>query len=121
MNCLSGDAQKRDEKNIEPSLKQAIEKQFGSMEQFKEAFSSASLNRFGSGWAWLIKEASGTLQIETTANAETPIRDDEKICLLTCDVWEHAYYIDYYNRRAEYLKNFWAIVNWNFVGENWKA
>ena len=98
-------------------LADAINKAFGSYSEFKEKFSAAAGGQFGSGWAWLIKDASGNLTIETTGNAATPLRDG-KTALMTCDVWEHAYYIDYRNARPKYLEAFWNLVNWDFASEN---
>jgi superoxide dismutase, Fe-Mn family len=102
-------------------LHQAINTQFGSLDTFKAQFIEAAVKQFGSGWAWLVKDKiTSRLTIETTANAETPLQKKDKIPLLTCDVWEHAYYIDYRNRRPDYLKAFWEIVNWAFILKNWK-
>jgi Fe-Mn family superoxide dismutase len=100
-------------------LAEAIIKTFGSFSQFKEKFSTAAAGQFGSGWAWLVKDASGNLAVETTGNAETPLRDG-KTPILTCDVWEHAYYIDYRNARPKYVEAFWNLVNWEFALENYK-
>ena len=97
----------------------AITKSFGSFKDFQDKFTAAAVGQFGSGWAWLIKNADGTLAIETTSNAGTPLKDGKK-AVLTCDVWEHAYYIDYRNARAKYLESFWKIVNWDFVNANLK-
>jgi Fe-Mn family superoxide dismutase len=96
------------------ALAAAIDKAFGSFEKFKEQFASAGATRFGSGWAWLVKNPDGSLAIESTSNADNPIKEGKKP-LLTCDVWEHAYYIDYRNARAKYIEAFWNIVNWDFV------
>jgi Fe-Mn family superoxide dismutase len=98
-------------------LTEVIAKNFGSFEQFKEAFSKCAVATFGSGWAWLVKNADGTLAIESTSNAGTPLTEGKK-ALLTCDVWEHAYYIDYRNARPKYVDAFWDIVNWDFVAKN---
>lgn len=92
-------------------LQRAIEERFGSMEKFQEAFSDAAVNLFGSGWAWLVVDEHDTLQIRATSNAHTPIEHFETP-LLTCDVWEHAYYIDYRNARAKYVETFWKLANW---------
>jgi len=100
-------------------LAEAISKSFGSFSQFKEKFTSVAVTTFGSGWAWLVKNADGSLSIESTSNAGCPLKDGKKP-LLTCDVWEHAYYIDYRNNRAGYVEAFWKIVNWGFVEENLK-
>ena len=98
-------------------LANALTKQFGSFSQFKEKFTNAAVTLFGSGWAWLVKNADGSLSIETTSNAGNPLKDGKR-ALLTCDVWEHAYYIDYRNARAKYLDAFWNLVNWEFVSQN---
>jgi len=90
---------------------------FGSFEAFCEKFNQAAVSRFGSGWAWLVENADGSLAITTTANAENPLRDGANP-LLTCDVWEHAYYIDFRNARPKYLNDFWGYVNWEFVEGN---
>ncbi len=90
---------------------------FGSVDAFKETFTKAAATHFGSGWAWLVKDASGKLAIETTANAGCPLTDD-KTPLLTCDVWEHAYYVDYRNARPKYVEAFWSMVNWDFAAKN---
>lgn len=99
-------------------LAQAIEKTFGSFEKFKEQFTKTAIGTFGSGWAWLVKTASGTLEIQSTSNAQTPLTAGHRP-LLTCDVWEHAYYIDYRNARPQYIDHFWEIVNWEFAAKNW--
>ena len=98
-------------------LANEITKQFGSFAQFKEKLTNAAVTLFGSGWAWLVKNADGSLSIETTSNAGNPLKDGKK-ALLTCDVWEHAYYIDYRNARAKYIDAFWNLVNWDFVAQN---
>ena len=96
----------------------ALETAFGSLQKFKEQFSQAAFTTFGSGWAWLVKHADGhKLEILSTSNAQTPITNNMQP-LLTCDVWEHAYYIDYRNARAKYIEAFWNIVNWDFVEKN---
>lgn len=92
----------------------AIEKSFGSFEKFKELFTDASVKLFGSGWAWLVKDSEGKLSIRQTSNAANPMTDGYTP-LLTCDVWEHAYYLDYQNRRPDYVNSFWTIVNWEKV------
>jgi superoxide dismutase, Fe-Mn family len=102
----------------EPSgaLALAITKDFGSFPQFKEKFAGAAVTLFGSGWAWLVKNTDGSLAIETTGNAGNPLKDGKQP-LLTCDIWEHAYYIDYRNARAKYVEAFWNIVNWDFANK----
>lgn len=95
----------------------AINQAFGSFAAFKEQFSEAAIKNFGAGWTWLVKKAGGTLAIVNTSNAGTPLTGEDKP-LLTVDVWEHAYYIDYRNARPTYLENFWALVNWAFVEKN---
>ena len=99
------------------NLKSAIEKKWGSFEEFKKAFTATSVGTFGSGWGWLVKTPSGELDLVSTSNALTPLATANK-ALLTCDVWEHAYYIDYRNSRPNYLEGFWNLVNWNFVAQN---
>ena len=98
-------------------LADAINKAFGSFEKFVAAFNDKAVNNFGSSWTWLVKNSDGSVEIVNTSNAGTPLTTDQKP-LLTCDLWEHAYYIDYRNVRPEYLKNFWALVNWNFAAAN---
>ncbi|MBE8595793.1 superoxide dismutase [Fe] [Xenorhabdus sp. BG5] len=98
-------------------IAEAINNAFGSFAEFKQQFTDAALKNFGSGWTWLVKKADGTLAIVNTSNAATPLTGEDKP-VLTVDVWEHAYYIDYRNARPQYLEHFWALVNWNFVEEN---
>lgn len=98
-------------------IAEAIDKSFGSFESFKEQFTKAAIGQFGSGWAWLVKDSSGNLAIEATSNAECPIQTG-KTPILTCDVWEHAYYIDYRNARAKYVEAWWILVNWEFATKN---
>ena len=95
----------------------AITKSFGNFADFKAAFSKAAAGQFGSGWAWLVKTADGGLAIETTANADTPMSSG-KSCVLTIDVWEHAYYVDYRNARPKYIEEYWKLVNWDFANKN---
>lgn len=102
---------------IPANVEAALTETFGSVDGFKEEFTNAAVNNFGSGWTWLVKNAEGKLEIVSTSNAATPITSG-LTPLLTCDVWEHAYYIDVRNARPAYLENFWALVNWNFVAEN---
>jgi len=97
-------------------LGEAISKAFGSFASFKEEFTKTAIGTFGSGWAWLVQRADGTVALVSTSNAATPITGSDKP-LLTCDVWEHAYYIDYRNARPKYVEAFWNLVNWDFVGK----
>lgn len=112
-NCMTPNS------NGEPTgaLADAINKQFGSFAEFKKLFSQSASTLFGSGWTWLAKDAQGKLEIINTGNAGLPMKDGKQ-ALLTCDVWEHAYYIDYRNLRPSYVENFWKLVNWDFVAEN---
>ena len=100
-------------------LAEAISKAFGSFEEFVAKFSEMAVNNFGSSWTWLVKNADGSVDIVNTSNAATPLTTEQKP-LLTCDLWEHAYYIDYRNVRPDYLKAFWALANWSFAEENYK-
>lgn len=102
------------------SLLQAINDTFGSFNDFKQKFTQTAITTFGSGWAWLIKDSQGNLQITSTSNAATPMTAGVT-ALLTCDVWEHAYYIDYRNARPTYLEAFWNLVNWDFVNKNFNS
>ena len=95
----------------------AIKNTFGSFKDFKDKLSQAAATQFGSGWAWLVKNAQSKLEILATSNAGNPMTDG-KTPLLTCDVWEHAYYIDYRNARPKYIENFWEIINWDFVASH---
>ncbi|UTV26873.1 superoxide dismutase [Fe] [Photobacterium atrarenae] len=99
----------------------AIVKAFGSFEDFKAKFTDAAINNFGSSWTWLVKKADGTLDIVNTSNAGTPLTEEGVTPLLTVDLWEHAYYIDYRNLRPSYMDAFWALVNWEFVAKNLAA
>ena len=96
------------------ALLQAIQRDFGSFDAFKEQFTKAALTQFGSGWAWLVQNTEGKLQIVQESNAGNPLRNGLKP-LLTCDVWEHAYYLDYQNRRPDYVKEFWALLDWAVI------
>ncbi len=98
------------------AIADAITKSFGGFGEFKEKFSKAAAGQFGSGWAWLVKAGDG-LAIETSANADTPFATG-KTCVLTIDVWEHAYYVDYRNARPKYIEEFWKLVNWDFANKN---
>ena len=102
------------------ALADAINAQFGSFDAFKEAFNKSAVTNFGSGWTWLVKNADGSLEIFNTSNAGTPMTSGKK-ALLTIDVWEHAYYIDYRNARPKYLETIWDKVNWEFVAANYAA
>ncbi|MFU8837002.1 MAG: superoxide dismutase [Fe] [Thiohalomonadaceae bacterium] len=99
------------------ALADAINKAFGSFDDFKQKFSTSCATNFGSGWTWLVKNADGSVEIVNTSNAACPLTDG-KTPLLTCDVWEHAYYIDYRNARPKYVEAFWNLVNWEFASAN---
>ena len=98
-------------------LAEAIKAAFGDFAKFKEQFSDTAVKTFGSGWAWLVQRPDGSLAVASTPNAATPLTGEDK-ALLTCDVWEHAYYIDYRNARPKYVESFWNLVNWDFVAAN---
>ncbi|MEE8321820.1 MAG: Fe-Mn family superoxide dismutase [Gammaproteobacteria bacterium] len=98
-------------------LANAIESAFGSAGEFRNKFTDSAVNNFGSGWTWLVKKPDGTLEIINTTNAGNPLTDG-LLPVLTCDVWEHAYYIDYRNLRPKYLEAFWNLVNWDFASTN---
>lgn len=103
------------------SLEAALVQSFQSFENFQKQFTQVALSTFGSGWAWLCQTARGPLEIISTSNAQTPMsQGTQQTPLLTCDVWEHAYYIDYRNSRVQYLDAFWKLVNWSFVEANLK-
>jgi Fe-Mn family superoxide dismutase len=102
------------------ALAEAINASFGSFDAFKEKFSDTSIKQFASGWGWLVKNKEGKLEILSTSNAANPMTDG-KTPLLTCDVWEHAYYIDYRNKRPDFLGAFWKLVNWDFVAKNFAS
>lgn len=97
-------------------LADAINAAFGSFDNFKAEFTKTAIGTFGSGWAWLVQRADGSLALVSTSNAATPITGTDKP-LLTCDVWEHAYYVDYRNMRPKYVEAFWNLVNWDFVAK----
>ena len=101
-------------------LANAIDRTFGSFDEFKEAFTKCAVTTFGSGWAWLVKNKGGSLALVSSSNAGCPLTEGQTP-LMTCDVWEHAYYIDYRNARPAYLEAFWALVNWDFVAANFDA
>lgn len=112
-NCLSPQG------GNEPTgdLKDAIIKKFGSFEEFKKQFTATCVGTFGAGWGWLVKTPAGELELVSTSNAATPLTTENK-AILTCDVWEHAYYIDYRNSRPNYMDAFWKLVNWEFASKN---
>ncbi len=102
------------------SFLKVIEKNFGTFQNFKSQFTDAAKNRFGSGWAWLYKNSNGEIKIGSTQNQDNPLMDSPSVeikgtPILCLDVWEHAYYLKYQNRRAEYIENWWSLVNWNYV------
>lgn len=97
---------------------EAIDKAFGSFEKFKEDFANSAINNFGSSWTWLVKKADGSVAIVNTSNAATPLTDSSVTPLLTLDLWEHAYYIDFRNARPKYIETFWNLVNWEFANKN---
>lgn len=113
-NCLAPNA------GGEPTgaVADAINASFGSFAEFQAAWNDKAVNNFGSSWTWLVKKADGALEIVNTSNAGTPLTDESVTPLLTVDLWEHAYYIDYRNARPNYLNGFWALVNWDFVAKN---
>ena len=112
-NCLSPNG------GGEPTGKvaEAINKAFGDFASFKDEFTKLSIGTFGSGWGWLVQRPDGALALVSTSNANTPLTGEDT-ALLTCDVWEHAYYIDYRNARPKYVEAFWNLVNWDFVASN---
>jgi len=112
-NCLSPNGGGQPE----GALADAINAKWGSFDAFKEEFNKQAAGNFGSGWTWLVKKGDGSVDIVNTSNAATPLTTND-IPLLTCDVWEHAYYIDYRNARPKYLESFWNLVNWKFAAEN---
>jgi Fe-Mn family superoxide dismutase len=114
-NCLSPNG------GGEPSgpLADAIKAAFGSFADFKEKFSTSGATNFGSGWTWLVKNGDGSVEILNTSNAGSALTEEGKTPLLTMDVWEHAYYIDYRNARPKYIEAFWNLVNWDFVAKNY--
>ena len=101
------------------ALADAIGKAFGDFAKFKEQFGETAVKTFGSGWAWLVQRPDGALAIVSTSNANNPLTGDVTP-LMTCDVWEHAYYVDYRNARPKYVESFWNLVNWDFVASNMK-
>lgn len=115
-NCLSPNG------GGEPTgaLADAINQTFGSFQEFKEKFSQTAITTFGSGWGWLVKNQSGALELVSTSNAGTPMTNGQT-AILTCDVWEHAYYVDYRNARPRYVEAFWNLVNWEFASNNFAS
>jgi superoxide dismutase, Fe-Mn family len=101
-------------------LAEAIEKAFGSFDAFKQEFTKAATTRFGSGWAWLVANEDGTVEVTSTANQDNPIMDG-KVAVLGLDVWEHAYYLNYQNRRPDYIASFFNIINWEAVSSKYEA
>ena len=102
------------------ALADAINAKYGSFDKFKEEFAKVAAGTFGSGWTWLVKKTDGTVDIVSTSNAATPLTTDAKP-LMTIDVWEHAYYIDYRNARPKFIEAYWNIVNWDFASKNFGA
>jgi len=113
-NCLSPDS----EDSPDPDLMRIIDDNFGDFESFREDFKDAATANFGSGWTWLVKKPDGKLDIVNTDDADNPMRQGLRP-LLTCDVWEHAYYLDYRNARGDYIDAFWKLVDWRFVAANY--
>lgn len=113
--CMSPDGGKLPE----GSIKELIERDFKSFENFKEEFSSTAAKLFGAGWAWLAQDKNGKLEIMAMKDAHSPLIED-KTPILTLDVWEHAYYIDYRNARPKFIEGFWDVVNWDFANQNLK-
>jgi Fe-Mn family superoxide dismutase len=103
------------------ALADAINKAFGSFAEFKDAFTKSAIGNFGSSWTWLVKKADGSLAIVNTSNAGCPLTEAGTTPLLTVDLWEHAYYIDFRNLRPKYMETFWTLVNWEFVAKNLAA
>ena len=102
------------------ALAQGITDAFGSLDEFKAKFNDAGAKRFGSGWAWLVMDGTGKLQVTSTANQDSPLMDGQKP-IMGNDVWEHAYYLKYQNRRADYLAAWWNVVNWDEVAKRFDA
>ena len=120
---FDGMRKSRDNNEPDGEIAQAVKKSFGDFETFEKKFSDAAAGQFGSGWAWLIWK-NGKLEITATSNQNNPLMDDAAVKgkpLMTVDVWEHAYYLDYQNRRPEYLKNWWKIVDWDVVNKRLAA
>jgi len=100
------------------AIADAINAAFGSFDKFKEEFTNSAINNFGSSWTWLVKKADGSVAIVNTSNAATPLTDESVTPILTVDLWEHAYYIDYRNARPKYMEAFWSLINWEFANKN---
>lgn len=100
------------------AIAKAIDEAFGSFDKFKEQFTASAVGNFGSSWTWLVKKADGSVGLVNTSNAGTPLTDSSVKPLLTIDLWEHAYYIDFRNSRPNYINAFWSLVNWEFVNKN---
>jgi Fe-Mn family superoxide dismutase len=113
-NCLTPDI----DSMPQSLLLKTIERDFGSFENFKHLFIKQAATLFGSGWLWLVKDNNGKLSLMQTSNAETPLTHEGLKPLLTCDVWEHAYYLDQQNQRLAYLNDYWQLINWRFVERN---
>ncbi|TCO74876.1 superoxide dismutase [Chromatocurvus halotolerans] len=113
-NCLSPNGGGAPDGELAAKISEA----FGSFDKFKDEFTNSAIGNFGSGWTWLVQKQDGSVAIVNTDDADTPLTDDSVTPLLTVDVWEHAYYIDYRNARPKYLEAFWALVNWDFVAGN---
>ncbi|MDN5873960.1 MAG: superoxide dismutase [Sinobacteraceae bacterium] len=112
-NCLTPEQKEPGKK-----LGEALNKSFGGVDEFKKAFAASAAGNFGSGWTWLVQNGDGSLEVVNTSNAGSPAQGDKQKAILTVDVWEHAYYIDYRNSRANYLEHYWQIVNWAFAESN---
>jgi Fe-Mn family superoxide dismutase len=119
-NCLRPTNKGPANTGFDGSIKDAITRDFGGLDQFKEQFTKASITLFGSGWAWLCKDQAGKLSILQCGNADNPMRHG-KTPLMTLDVWEHAYYIDYRNARPKFVEAFWNLANWDFVKKNYEG
>lgn len=103
------------------AIAEAIDRDFGSFDEFKKQFSAKATGAFGSGWAFLVKDASNKLKIVECHDAMTPLKDGSGKPILTCDVWEHAYYIDVRNARAKYVESWWNVINWEFANKNYSS
>lgn len=117
--CLCSEKENAQHPEPQGEFLKAIVSSFGSLQEFKDLFSKTAIGTFGSGWGWLVKNPDNSLAVISTSNAATPLTTHQ-IPLLTCDVWEHAYYIDYRNARPLYVEHFWKLVNWKFVSDNFK-